>query len=242
MLDFSDYTIFVDESGDHGLATIDPDYPIFVLACCIFEKSEYSHTIAPALNQFKFRWWGHDTIVLHENDIRRQRPPFAFLKSESRRAQFLSELGDIVRRSDFKLVASVIDKRGLRDRYATPDNPYSLAMTFCVERIHRFLREKNAVSARTHLVVEKRGKVEDAALELAFRRICDNNQFNQFDIVFVDKASNSPGLQFADLIARPIGLRILRPEQENQAFRIIESKFRTGPHGEVMGYGLKIFP
>jgi hypothetical protein len=35
---FSDYIVFVDESGDHSLVKIDPGYPIFVLACCLIEK------------------------------------------------------------------------------------------------------------------------------------------------------------------------------------------------------------
>lgn len=28
---FSDYLIFADESGDHGLSTIDPQFPVFAL-------------------------------------------------------------------------------------------------------------------------------------------------------------------------------------------------------------------
>jgi hypothetical protein len=30
-MDFSDYIVYVDESGDHGLVNIDTQYPIFVL-------------------------------------------------------------------------------------------------------------------------------------------------------------------------------------------------------------------
>ena len=29
---FSKYVVYVDESGDHGLKNIDPNYPVFVLA------------------------------------------------------------------------------------------------------------------------------------------------------------------------------------------------------------------
>lgn len=29
---FSDYVVYVDESGDHSLASIDRDFPVFVLA------------------------------------------------------------------------------------------------------------------------------------------------------------------------------------------------------------------
>ena len=34
--DYSDYIVYVDESGDHGLKTIDENYPVFVLAFLYF--------------------------------------------------------------------------------------------------------------------------------------------------------------------------------------------------------------
>jgi hypothetical protein len=37
---FSDYLVFVDESGDHGLDVIDAGYPVFVLAFCIVRKED----------------------------------------------------------------------------------------------------------------------------------------------------------------------------------------------------------
>ena len=39
---FSDYVVYVDESGDHSLERIDPDYPVFVLALCVFHKRHYA--------------------------------------------------------------------------------------------------------------------------------------------------------------------------------------------------------
>ena len=38
-MNFSDYLIFADESGDHGLSTIDPQFPVFALVFCMVEKS-----------------------------------------------------------------------------------------------------------------------------------------------------------------------------------------------------------
>lgn len=29
---FSEFVVYVDESGDHGMVKIDPNYPVFVLA------------------------------------------------------------------------------------------------------------------------------------------------------------------------------------------------------------------
>jgi hypothetical protein len=45
---FSDYVVFVDESGDHGLKTINPEYPVFVLAFCICRKDAYVQDIVPS--------------------------------------------------------------------------------------------------------------------------------------------------------------------------------------------------
>lgn len=45
-----------------------------------------------------------------------------------------------------------------------------------------------------------------------------------FEIRFVDKKGNASGMQLADLTARPIGLKVMRPSQSNRAFEIIESK------------------
>ena len=35
---FSDYIVYVDESGDHSLINIDANYPVFVLAFGVFHK------------------------------------------------------------------------------------------------------------------------------------------------------------------------------------------------------------
>ncbi len=47
---YSDYIIYVDESGDHSLASIDEGYPIFVLAFCIFDKKSYSENAVVKLS------------------------------------------------------------------------------------------------------------------------------------------------------------------------------------------------
>lgn len=51
----SNFIVFADESGDHGLSRINPNYPIFVLSCCIFRKDDYIDRVCPALQRFKLR-------------------------------------------------------------------------------------------------------------------------------------------------------------------------------------------
>ena len=243
---FSDYLVFVDESGDHGLETIDAGYPMFVLAFCIFKKSEYTSQLVPAIQNFKFKHFGHDQVILHEVDIRRDRGDFAFLKTRELKAAFMSELSDIVATTPFTLVSTAIKKERYKQRYHNPDNPYHVALGYGLERVFYYLRSRGAHIGKTHVVVEKRGAKEDAELELEFRRVCDGANYERaqlpFEVVFADKKSNSAGLQLADLIARPVGIKLLRPDQANRAYEIIETKFYRNCGGRFHGWGLKCFP
>ncbi len=243
---FSDYLVFVDESGDHGLETIDSGYPMFVLAFCVMRKEDYVAALTPAVQRFKMKHFGHDDVILHERDIRKDQGAFAFLKTKEKKQAFLDELTAIVAATPFTLISSVIRKDHLRAKYVDPANPYHIALGFGLERVFYYLRDKGAITGKTHVMVEKRGKREDADLELEFRRVCDGGNYQKaqlpFEIAFVDKKSNSAGLQVADLVARPIGMSILRPEQSNRAVEAIGPKFYVSGTGKLQGWGLKCFP
>ena len=92
---FSKYIVYVDESGDHNLQSIDDQYPIFVLAFCVFHKQHYSEAIVPALEKFKFNYFGHDQVVLHENEIRKEKGAFNIFRSRDEKYQFLDQLTSV---------------------------------------------------------------------------------------------------------------------------------------------------
>ena len=247
-MNHSDYIIYVDESGDHNLDAVNPDYPVFVLDFCIFQKEHYVNAIVPKIQAFKFNHFGHDIIILHEHDIRKQKYPFVFLKNQNKRTVFMDDLNQLVEISDFTIVAAVINKQTLTNVYGSPVNPYELGLCFCMERTFAFLREQKQQTGVTHIIVERRGKREDNELKLAFQRIQDGAtpwqrmKMPNFKLVFADKKINSAGLQLADLTARPTGRHIMNPTQPNRAWDIIEKKLRRSPTGQVEGWGLKIFP
>lgn len=236
----SEYIIYADESGDHSMKEVYKEHPVFVLAFCIFKKVDYINQIKTAFSQLKFDFWGHDIVVFHSHRIRKQRDEFRILNNLEIQKSFLDELNKAIIRLPFTIVATVIDKRELKERYAEPENPYELALAFCLERAHRFLQEEKQENETTHLVVESRGLKEDKDLKQAFKRISYNQQISTFDIIFADKKVNSAGLQLADLVAHPIGRHVINPEQENRAFDTLEQKFREYP--SYVGRGLKIFP
>src|SRR5262245_43093412 len=190
------------------MQTVDPNYPIFVLAFCVFHKRYYSEKVVSALQKFKFAKFGHDLVVLHERDIRKEKDKFKFQNRQEKDA-FIEELTDLIEESNFVLISCVIDKKRLEIPPGERLNPYHIALGFCLETLYEFLMEKKQEDVRTHVIVECRGKKEDNELELEFRRICDGaNRLGialPFDVVFADKRVNSAGLQLADLVARPIG-------------------------------------
>ena len=140
------------------------------------------------------------------------------------------------------IVASVINKNKLSGSV----DLYALALRFCLESVMLFLKENGQEDKLTHIIFECRGAREDKDLELEFRRLCDKGgQFGKIDyldILFVDKKANLAGLQIADLMARPIGLNALRPDQNNRAYEVIKNKFWSNGDGKIEGFGLKVFP
>lgn len=240
-----DYIVYVDESGDHSLTSIDEGYPVFVLSFCVFQKMHYSHNVTPALRMLKFATFGHDMVVLHEQDIRKKTGAFN-LMSKERRAVFFDNLNTLIAQADFTLISTVIDKYKLKRENTNDTHVYHLAMQLGLEKLHHFLQSRDQQNRLTHVICEARGRIEDKALEFEFLRVCSgHNPLNKtlpFELVIADKKTNSEGLQFADLAARPVGLSVVRPGQSNRAFQILQKKFHKNGQGEVSGYGFYLYP
>lgn len=245
---FSDYVVYVDESGDHNLAKFDPTFPVFVLTFCIFRKSDYVGQIVPALQRIKFKHFGHDMVVFHEREIHKALPPFTFLIDAARRSVFMTDLNEWVSSSPFVMIAAAIRKPEFIQRHG-PDgtNPYTVAMRLGLERVAKHLERRETKDRTVHFVFEARGKKEDAELELEFRRVCDGSNYRgerfPFEIIFAGKQAHSTGLQLADLTARPIGRKVIKPDQPNRAYDTLAAKLDRHPtRGTIDGYGLKTYP
>lgn len=238
MTSFSDYIIYADETGDHGLSSIDSGYPIFVLLFALVKKDDYLEKVVPSFQRAKLDYFGHDQIVFHERDIRKQLSPFGFLRTDQvLRTRFLNRLNKVVAAAPVELFAAVIRKNALTARYRYPMNPYEIALLFCMEGVRQRLVNLGQSGRKVHVIFESRGKPEDNALELEFNRIIQNKRnwgYKQTDFKVMDwearivpKAVNCSGMQLADLAARPIGLSILRPAQPNRAFTILVPKIKA---------------
>lgn len=234
-IEFSDYIVFIDESGSPTLSNIDPDYPIFVLIFCVVNKKIYAEKIQPAIKMLKFKYFGHDLAVLHSHDIRKPKGEFSFLLRKEKRIDFLNDMNSVIAEAPVDIIAHIIDKRKLISKYTKPYDPYNIALRMSMEQLAIYLKQNHQTNKLVHLIAEGRGKNEDSALELEFHRIIDPNQAwgishqfpvadMQYQLKFVEKKINSAGLQFADLTGHPIGRNYINPQQENRAYDIVKSK------------------
>lgn len=243
------YKLFLDESGDHNLEVIDPNHPVFALVGCVFEENYYKTTVIKKVNELKFKYFNSTEIILHSRDIRKQETKsFLALRKKEVRENFYQDLNRLFADLYLTILASVIDKNRLKEQYGEhADNPYYLSLGFIMERYAIFLREKGEIGV---MVIESRNKTDDELLYIAYSKIIlqgtgflrrDEFQKRIRDLIFIPKRENEVGTQLADLAAYPIATHIL-PNRDKRAFEILKSKFRKSKTGEIIGYGLKIFP
>jgi hypothetical protein len=209
-----------------------------VLAFCVFRKQDYADQVLPAVSRFKFKYFGHDAIVLHEREIRKQHGPFSALRDQALRQVFFEDLNEWIRAAPFALITVVIDKRS----QPIGENVYSAALDTGLVHVTKYLRQ-NGEQRLTHIVVESRGPKEDGELREAFDTFCKpDGTLNgcNLDLVFASKAHSHSGMQLADMVARPIGRHVLDPEQPNRAYDILAKKLWNAP--QAAGSGLHVLP
>src|SRR3989339_158194 len=239
--------MFLDESGDHSLEKIDSSYPMFVLAGCIFDFEYYSNVVEPSVNELKIKHFGKTNIILRSYDIRKQKGEFSCLVDKKKRELFYNDLDNLMKLSDFKIIAAAINKSNLKNHYSDPDNPYNLCLMFILERAIMFLGRSNV---KIIFRIESRETHNDRKLAEVYEnfKLKDHEWFKKeeiqskfADMSFNQKVQNVAGQQIADLVAYPIGVFILDGRRENRAFDIIKTKFHT-KNEEFLNCGLKIFP
>lgn len=239
--------LFIDESGDHNLLAIDPQYPLFVLAGVIVNKEYAESELVNKMNTFKQKVFGTTDIVLHTVEISRNQNKFACLKDKDCRMFFYQELNYLMRQLQYTVVACVIHKDHHLSRYGTAAvDPYLFSLNILLECFGFDIGDHG----KGLIVAEKRGYILDQKLKLAWENLKlqgtshlsakdINNRITDFCLK--DKKENIAGLQLADLVVSPIGRHILG-KSEKEDFNIIRQKFRTNNKGIYEGYGLIVLP
>ncbi len=199
--------LFLDESGDHNLSVVDPQYPVFVLGGVIIDKDYATGPLTDALNAFKREMFGRTDIILHTADITRNRNGFEALKNAAFRSRFYDRLNELIAVMKFSVVACAIRKDEHLSRYGVAAlDPYLLSLDILVER---FCFDVGKVSGGGLVVAEKRDPTLDRELDLAWLnlKIQGTGYLQAKDIEdrilalnLRAKSDNIAGLQLADLV------------------------------------------
>lgn len=240
--------LFLDESGDHNLSVIDPQYPLFILGGVIVDAAYAEGPMASAFDAFKLEMFGSRDIVLHTADMTRNRNGFEVLKNASFRKRFLSRLNRLIADLDFSVIACAVRKDEHLSRFGVAAlDPYLLSLDVVVDR---FCFEIGDVSSGGAIIAERRNPVLDRELDIAWlnlkvqgaRHMRARDIDNRISSLrLVSKKDNLPGLQLADLVLTPIGRYLLgRPTHAD--WTIVESKLRRGHDRKIEGSGLVVLP
>ncbi len=241
--------MFLDESGDHNLSVIDPQYPLFVLGGIITDQEYAEGEMTEKLNRFKRDIFGMEDIILHTADITRNRNGFEGIKDVDFRTRFYRELEKLLGELNFKVVACAVRKDELLTRYGVAAlDPYMMSLDILVER---FCFEIGDQSDGGIVVAEKRGPTLDHELDLAWLNLkikgttflkAKTIENRIISILSRHKNENISGLQIADQVVSPVGRFILGKRSIYPSFEVIERKFRRSAEGTYDGVGLVVLP
>ncbi len=243
------FKLFIDECGDQNLSNFDPSFPIFTL-CGVIVSQEQLKSLNEKVNELKHHFWTDKKVILHSRDIRKCQKGFEILFDLDVKKEFYQRINDILIREDlYKIVACSIKKEQYIRQYGRFNDVYAQSLSFVLERAIFYL-DSLAIPDGTVLdvVVEMRGKKEDANLLNYFNQLLDKGTYwvssermkqhiNSFK--FKPKKDNINGLQIADLVAYPITRHIIDPEMVNLAYGILERNIYM--EGDKM-MGLKVIP
>ena len=240
--------LFLDESGDHNLTSISPEYPVFVLGGVLMDRDYANRALEDEVAQFKVDTLGRADIVLHTTDIVRRRNGFEALKDDDFRERFYGSMSTLMSRLEYRVIACAIRKPDLFKRRGVTDlDPYSLSLRVVAEQMCFAVGDEPDGGAIT---AESRGQTLDRELESTWESLrLEGTKYlsgetikkHIVDFRIKSKQENVAGLQLADLVVSPIGRHVIG-KLDRDDWRSIEPKILRGRDGEMNGYGLVVLP
>lgn len=248
MADKPKYNLYIDECGDHNLATLDPNFPLFTL-CGILIPVKKINYLQKAINELKLEFWNTTEVILHSRDIRKCEKHFEILFDSGIKQKFYERINEVLSiHGIYLIICCSVHKEKCRALHGIDADVYGTALKYVVQRSIFCVDDISSDGGTIDIIVERRGKREDTALLNYYNKL----RFTGMHYVtpqrlsehighfgFSKKSENIIGLQLADLIAYPISRYVLNPQKYNPAFEVISDNLYRS-RGKLLG--LKIFP
>ena len=207
------YTLFIDESGDHHYGQMnDPASRYLCLLGAWMPDSEVTR-FEIELKALKDRIFGiipGKPVILVRSHLINKKGVFGVLNDTKICADFDSSLLALLNGLDMKLIAVLIDKKNHLSRYSSPYHPYHYCLAAMLDRYSGWLNFKNRMGI---VIAEGRGRLENLQLSTAYQSVYNGGtlMFNYrhhqkalaaANIATIPKSANLAGLQLCDLPPR----------------------------------------
>ena len=258
------FRLYVDESGDHVFNHLDnPSHRYLCLLGCWFKNPDYEafHRGLESVKQEILEPHPDEPVIMHREDIINRRGIFHKLRDEAKSREFDERLLAVIAAAQFRIVAVVIDKKALREKYGdAAAHPYHLAIGYLLQRYCGYL---NHVNRCGDVMAESRGGREDRLLKESYADVYANgvwmtraehfqHALTSKELKIKPKSANISGLQLADLLGHPCRHDILMEFGHTTdaggpfAVRLLEAvrgKFNAHLYdGRIKGYGKVLYP
>lgn len=257
------YLFYVDESGEREYTS---EGRYFVLTSLGVQARDWKPINNDVLT-LKRTYFGSVDMEIKSNWLRipkerQQRYLLPYRVTEAELKAFTDKLYDVVLAYDVTLIASVIDKRQMRQRYSSPQSPSSLAYRLLFERIDMFLSKQVTdeygiviFDKISELEIQKRG-YEDLLSRQHLRYLEKGTDFSPINhivegLLFIPSFENNL-LQLVDLCGYNVYRQFTAHGDEWDQyhkflnrypyFELIEAKLDHRPTGEYANWGIKKFP
>src|SRR5687768_11117421 len=97
------YILFLDETGDHGLTKLRPDFPVFLLCGVMTTTIEYE-TIREEINKIKEEIWNDKRVIFHSRDIRKFEKEFKILFDLESKKRFYQLLNNAIGKLPYTII------------------------------------------------------------------------------------------------------------------------------------------
>ena len=242
------YFMFVDESGDASVQSIDTSFNTFILCGVLISEASYS-IFDIACKELKMKYFETDEVIFHLSKMRAKKGVFKIFQAPAVLANFLVDFHELLTNTDFKIISVLINKPAYIIKYPQRNSVYQEALKFMCERSVFCLRKEDIVK-KFFIFMEQRDSQDIFIKKYYTANISNGTPFmSRMEmrvcepfLNFRKKKANINGLQLADICAYPIGRKHLSPDTINPLYDIVHSKFYKSNSGEHIGYGLKIYP
>ena len=231
--------IFIDETGNSGRDLTNAEQPFHILVGVViphmalaqvqqqmFEiaKEYYRDDFEKADFEFK----GFDLFKGHHLNKD---------KKVQERIAVAEKIFGIVKSSDFKVIATCIDKQKLHDKYKDPAHPHHLAFRFMIEAFEKHLLEldKWGLMVCDEIKEHEQSLIED--LETVKRQ---GSSVSILDSVHYVKSHNSWSIQLSDVVTYFIGRYV--KSQTKQELTRSDEQIKNMVEGSLKNYEIKTFP